>query len=261
MLFFSLSYADPWFLDTPNSLGISLFNRNTHFPLSVGYDEVSKGGSIAYGYRLHRFDSLSLVYGLEHVRSHYEFNVAPDANGNVPIADITDFKYAQSSIGPAYSYDSRDNPFDTTRGGRVSLGLSYSGGPLGGSIHSFRPTLGISKFFKMSRKSSFSVNADLGYMIPLKKDCSNTLDEQQANNKPLCIPKGQRFFVGGEYSVRGFEYGTLGPNESFNGQTVEDPSHLLRLISDAKIGSTAAVGVVRQGRPLTLQIPIVQREG
>jgi Do/DeqQ family serine protease len=48
---------------------------------------------------------------------------------------------------------------------------------------------------------------------------------------------------------------------SFNGQTVEDPSHLLRLISDAKIGSTAAVGVVRQGRPLTLQIPVVQREG
>ena len=26
--------------------------------------------------------------------------------------------------------------------------------------------------------------------------------------------------VGGEYSVRGFEYGTLGPNETFNGQTV-----------------------------------------
>jgi S1-C subfamily serine protease len=48
---------------------------------------------------------------------------------------------------------------------------------------------------------------------------------------------------------------------SFNGQTVEDPSHLLRLIADAKIGSTATVGVVRQGRQVTLQIPIVQREG
>jgi outer membrane protein insertion porin family len=218
--FFSLSYADPWFLDTPNSLGMSLFNRNTRFPLSIGYNEVSKGGSIAYGYRLHRFDSLSLVYGLEHVRSHYEFNVAPDANGNVPIADVTDFTYAQSSIGPAYSFDSRDNPFDTTRGGRLSFGISYSGGPLGGSIHSVRPTFGATKFLKVSRRSSFSFNSDLGYMIPLNKDCSNTLDEQQAINKPLCIPKGQRFFVGGEYSVRGFEYGTLGPTESFNGQTV-----------------------------------------
>ncbi len=218
--FFSLSYADPWFLDTPNSLGVSLFNRNTHFPLSLGFTELSKGGSIAYGYRLHRFDSFSLVYGLEHVRSHYEFNVAPDINGNVPIAEISDFTYAQSSIGPSYNFDSRDNPFDTTRGGRFSLGLSYSGGPIGGSVHSARPTLVVTKFFKLSRRSSVSFNSDLGYMIPLNKGCSNTLDEQQATSKALCIPKGQRFFVGGEYSVRGFEYGTLGPKETFNGQTV-----------------------------------------
>ncbi len=218
--FFSLSYADPWFLDTPNSVSVSLFNRTTNYPLAIGYQELSKGGSVAYGYRLHRFDSLSLVYGLEHVRSHYEFNVAPDVNGNVPIADISDFKYSQSSIGPAYNFDSRDNPFDTTRGGRFSLGISYSGGPLGGTIHSVRPTLGMTKFFKLSRRSSFSFNTELGYMLPLNKNCSNTLDEQQTSGKELCIPKGQRFYVGGEYSVRGFEYGTLGPNETFNGQTV-----------------------------------------
>jgi Do/DeqQ family serine protease len=48
---------------------------------------------------------------------------------------------------------------------------------------------------------------------------------------------------------------------SFNGQTVDDPSHLVRLVADAKIGATATVGVVRQGRPLKLQIPVVQREG
>ena len=218
--FFSLSYSDPWFLDTPNSLGVSLFNRTTDYPLSFGYQELSKGGSIAYGYRLHRFDSLSMTYGLEHVKSHYELNVAPDVNGNVPIATVSDFTYSQSSIGPAYNYDSRDNPFDPMRGGRFSFGLSYSGGLLGGSIHSFRPTLGITKFFHLTRKSSFSVNTDLGYMIPLNKNCSNTLDEQAATTRELCIPKGQRFFVGGEYSVRGFEYGTLGPNETFNGQTV-----------------------------------------
>jgi outer membrane protein insertion porin family len=218
--FFSLSYADPWFLDTPNSLGVSLFNRTTNYPLSFGYQELSKGGSIAYGYRLHRFDSLSLVYGLEHVKSHYELNVAPDVNGNVPIADITDFTYSQSSIGPSYNFDSRDNPFDPSRGGRFSLGVSYSGGPLGGSIHSVRPNLGMTKFFRLSRRSSVSFNSDLGYMVPLNKNCSNTLDEQQATSKELCIPKGQRFFVGGEYSVRGFEYGTLGPKETFNGQTV-----------------------------------------
>jgi Do/DeqQ family serine protease len=48
---------------------------------------------------------------------------------------------------------------------------------------------------------------------------------------------------------------------SFNGQAVNDPSHFLRLVADAQIGSTSAVGIVRDGRAITLQIPILQREG
>jgi serine protease Do len=48
---------------------------------------------------------------------------------------------------------------------------------------------------------------------------------------------------------------------SFNGQTVDDPSHLIRLVADAKIGSTATVGIVREGRQLTLKIPVVESQG
>jgi outer membrane protein insertion porin family len=217
--YFSLSYADPWFLDTPNSLGISLFNRTTNFPLSFGYDERSRGGTLAYGYRLHRFDSISFIYGLERVKSHYEYTPAPDANGNVPIADVSDFNFTQSSIGPSYSYDSRDNPFDTTRGRRINLGLSYAGGPLGGTIHVFRPTLDYTQFIRLNRRNSISFNTNLGYIMPLSKNCANTLDEAPQHNNQLCVPKGQRFLVGGEYTVRGFEFGTLGPTETFAGST------------------------------------------
>jgi Do/DeqQ family serine protease len=48
---------------------------------------------------------------------------------------------------------------------------------------------------------------------------------------------------------------------SFNGQSVDDPAHLLRLVADAKIGSTATVVVMREGRATSLQIPVLQREG
>ena len=48
---------------------------------------------------------------------------------------------------------------------------------------------------------------------------------------------------------------------SFNGQTVTDPAHLIRLVADAKIGSTAAVVVMRGGKRVSLQVPILQREG
>jgi Do/DeqQ family serine protease len=47
---------------------------------------------------------------------------------------------------------------------------------------------------------------------------------------------------------------------SFDGQTVEDPHHFLRLVADARIGSTATVVVMRDGRQVTLQIPVLQRQ-
>jgi serine protease Do len=43
---------------------------------------------------------------------------------------------------------------------------------------------------------------------------------------------------------------------SFNGQKIDDPSQLQRLIQDAKIGSTGRVGVIREGREVTVSVPI-----
>ena len=48
---------------------------------------------------------------------------------------------------------------------------------------------------------------------------------------------------------------------SFNGENVIDPSHFVQLVSDAAIGSTATVVVIREGRQITLKIPVLQREG
>ena len=45
---------------------------------------------------------------------------------------------------------------------------------------------------------------------------------------------------------------------SFNATTVDDPSHLSRLISDAKINSTATVGIYREGKRLELKMPIAR---
>ena len=46
---------------------------------------------------------------------------------------------------------------------------------------------------------------------------------------------------------------------SFNGENVIDPSHFNQLVSDARIGSTAIVVVTRDGRQVTLKIPVLQR--
>jgi serine protease Do len=44
---------------------------------------------------------------------------------------------------------------------------------------------------------------------------------------------------------------------AFNGQRVDDPTQLFRLVADARIGSTATVRVLRDGRTIDVRIPIV----
>ena len=43
---------------------------------------------------------------------------------------------------------------------------------------------------------------------------------------------------------------------AFNGRRIDDPSQLQRLIKDAKIGSTATVGVIRDRREMHVKVPI-----
>jgi serine protease Do len=44
---------------------------------------------------------------------------------------------------------------------------------------------------------------------------------------------------------------------AFNGQEISDPSQFLRLVSDAKIGTTVVVKVLRAGRMMEFKLPIV----
>ncbi len=223
--FFSLSYADPWFLDRPHSFGVSIFDRETILPPSVGYESRGKGGSLSYGYRLDRFESVSFLYGLENRREHTEFSPQPDLEGNVPLAEIRDEKFTTSAFVPAYRYDSRDNPFDTFQGSKISASLSYSGGPLGGTINLLKPVVNLSKFHRLSRKSSVNFNVEAGQIFPQKDDdCVHSIGDLNfvdtlENNNRLCVPRSERFLVGGEQSIRGFEFGSLGPRERISGST------------------------------------------
>ncbi len=47
---------------------------------------------------------------------------------------------------------------------------------------------------------------------------------------------------------------------AFNGTEVDDTGHLERLMSDAPIGSTASVTVIREGRRVDVRVPIQKRE-
>jgi outer membrane protein insertion porin family len=221
--FFSLSYSDPWFLDKPHHFGISAFDQATDYPDAVGFESARIGGTLAYGFRLDRFESISLLYAFTDIEEHQALLLAPDENGNVPLPIAQDITYTTSAIVPSYRYDSRDNPFDSFRGSRLNLMVNYSGGPFGGTINLIKPVLSATRFWPLSRTSTVSLNFEGGYIVPTQEDdCTHFLADLDSRNPDLmlCVPRSERFFAGGEYDVRGFDSYSLGPKEVINGREI-----------------------------------------
>jgi outer membrane protein insertion porin family len=81
----------------------------------------------------------------------------------------------------------------------------------------FKPTVGLTRFFRLSRKSSVSANMEAGYILPFgdDSDCAYVYSDLSTDKPNLCVPTSERFIVGGEFSVRGFQYGVLGPYENY----------------------------------------------
>jgi Do/DeqQ family serine protease len=46
--------------------------------------------------------------------------------------------------------------------------------------------------------------------------------------------------------------------ETFNGESVDDPGHFLRLLSDTPIGGTVTLGIRRQGERFVVKVPVTQ---
>jgi serine protease Do len=48
---------------------------------------------------------------------------------------------------------------------------------------------------------------------------------------------------------------------SFNGTSIDDEYHIMRLLADAKIGSTVTLGLLREGKSISARVPIVKSIG
>src|SRR5262249_13488175 len=160
--------------------------------------------NIGYGYHISRWNTLSILYGYQRVREHQEFTPTPDDDGNVPLPTVTDTRYNISTIAPAISHDTRDNPFDTTRGTRVGLTFGYSGRGLGGDVNIIKPDLTATWYTRLSKRTSFSLNSEIGTIFTQSNDCANFFADLATFRNILCVPRSERFYVGGENSIRGF---------------------------------------------------------
>jgi len=197
--FLDLSFMEPYFLDQRMSIGAAVFNRGLEY---LDVNQKSKGVNASLGYGLGLFDAVSLYYGFTDTKSKYQVfpPPPPPGSGIVPIA-FSEFTGRTSAITPGYRFDSRNDPFDPSRGKRYGAAVTMAGGPLGGDFSYFKPSASFTWYIAAGRRSNFAFNIDGGFIKPY--------DGKE-------IPIFERYRIGGDRSIRGFKFGSIFPIDEQN---------------------------------------------
>ncbi len=247
--YLQFSFTEPYIRNRPITAGFSLFgytqkffgegtflSQNLEAQQGLSGDQLdflnvsdenlftrtSYGGSIFASaplsefYRKRRFTQFSRV-GLS-----YQFSTStvkdPEVNEDpenpsrfIPVI------YAQDSIITSrgtlsFAYDTRNASVDPTSGRELSFAVALAG--LGGDVRTYQPTLSYSQFFPMRRKRSENPEV-FGFRIIAGTVGSFAISPKVRNSQSLAfvdgVPIFERFFLGDEFSIRGYNVRHISP--------------------------------------------------
>lgn len=137
---FQLSFTEPWFHDTPLTIGFDIFNtrRNLDF-----YDRKDVGGGIRLGRPLRWPDYTrgTISYDLRDVTLSDFIAARAGEPSNLKTLRETKWPRRVSSVTLAFSRISTDNPFYPSRGSRILWSNEIAGGLLGGVESFYKETV------------------------------------------------------------------------------------------------------------------------
>jgi outer membrane protein insertion porin family len=194
-----LSWTKPYFMDSLWAVGIDL-DRNANGALSKKYDVVSYGGSVFAKRPINAFVIAGLHYRLKNSVLHGrdkldkkdpEFDQLKGTQGLV------------SAAGLSLSYNTTNHPLRPTDGVNSKVEAEVSG--LGGERHFGSLAYLNSIYHPFGSKGYIRLKADFKFIQPFDKS------EQPHIGNWSTIPQDDRFFLGGDYLVRGYRPFALGP--------------------------------------------------
>ncbi|MDD5595259.1 MAG: outer membrane protein assembly factor BamA [Candidatus Omnitrophica bacterium] len=190
---YDLSFTEPWTFDYPITSGFDAYQskHSKDTDVGYGYDEKTTGGDVRLGKELSEYMRADLSYRYDKVKiSNIDDNATDDLRSEVG-TNVTD------SITPVFTFDSRDNVFDTTKGNLVTSSFEWAGGFLGGDKNFWKFFGRASHYFPMPRNSVLEFRGRIGLADPYK-------------NTPR-VPIFERFFTGGSSTIRGYDERKVGP--------------------------------------------------
>ncbi len=191
-----LSFTEPWFFDYPVSAGFDAYLTDVSKDSSTGYayDERRMGGDLRLGKSFNDNFNVGSFYRLEQIKiSNLDSNVSADLAAE-------EGENLVSSTGVSSTFDFRDSPIAPTTGWVFTNSADLAGGFLGGDKDFYRLQTSGSYYFPVKFNELVSV-VQLSARTGVVKSYSDT----------NAVPIFERFFAGGQNSIRGYNERKVGP--------------------------------------------------
>lgn len=190
-----LYFEEPWLFERQLAAGFTVYRTSSEYNSSY-YTQVSTGGEVFLRKRL-----FELVDG----RLSYTYEV-------VEISDVTDLasglvttgQQSISRVGLQILRDTRDKIIGTTTGNRVEFNIDVAGGAFGGDVNYYKLEFRGAQFYPV-----FELQNQVVSVIARAGVIDNFGDS-------AAVPYYYRYFLGGPYTLRGFEYNDVGPRDNLN---------------------------------------------
>ena len=193
---FDFAFREPAFLDRPLSAGFNVFYRLEDRQDESSFDETNFGFVPTVAFPVSENGRLQLNY---QISSDEIRDVSEDAS---PLIQADAGTQITSLVGYNYTYDRRNDPFDTTGGYLLEFGQDFAG--LGGDAQYVR-TRGRGRVFQgfFDDDVVTSLEIEGGHIQSFGDEVRIT----------------DRFFIGGD-TLRGFAQGGVGPRDQVTGDAL-----------------------------------------
>jgi outer membrane protein assembly complex protein YaeT len=182
--------TDPRFLGTGDRADAGVFANQRQEP---GFLKTEVGGRFSVSHRVSPVMETSATYTLRHSAVSDVDTSVPDPTNALDSVDL-------SSVAVAASHDTRDDPFAPSHGHLGRVGIEYSAAVLGSELDFLRVNWTGSAFTPLWRGAVIGGSYRGGGIAPLEGTQT--------------IPLQERYFNGGENTVRSFRENEIGPKDA-----------------------------------------------
>jgi outer membrane protein insertion porin family len=214
---YTLGFTEPFLFDRNMTGGVQIFKQEIHYLNQ--FTQTTTGGTVTFGVPVGR--------GFTRFFTNYSYQRVRVTDINTIYTDPTVLRrnpFLQdslligqggeriiSSITPSLVHNTVDNPIFPTSGRRLTLSLALAG--LGGNVSYYEPNVEAVYFWRQNARMSLGLHGNLEYIHQFEGSQS--------------LPIFSKLFLGGEYSVRGFDIRSIGPSDPVTGLVLGGDKSLL----------------------------------